>query len=189
MQITPLAVADAWRIDPQQHRDGRGWLAELWRVGPLTTATGRDFPLGQTILSSSSRNVLRGIHAVPGQAKVVTCVRGVVLDVVVDIRVGSPTFGVVDALVLDAAAGTSVQLAGGLGHAFLARTDDVLVHYTCSSEYAGTMIDIQALDPELAIPWELAAPPVRSAKDAAAPVLATALAAGILPDYRPPPAP
>lgn len=137
--------------------------------------------------SVSRRHTLRGIHGTvlpPGQAKLVACVQGAVLDAVVDLRVGSPTFGRYELTRLDVPSGVSLYLADGLGHAFLALTDEVRMNYLCSTEYVpGTMIEIDALDPAIGVPWPLTAPPVRSAKDASARTLAQAARAGGLPTY------
>jgi NDP-hexose 3,5-(Or5-) epimerase len=187
VEISEMAVLDAYRIVPSKLTDRRGSFFEAWRREQLTTAIGHAFPVAQVNYSVSARNTLRGIHGTtipPGQAKLVTCVRGAALDVVVDLRVGSPTFGQVDVTLQEADSGIGVYLADGLGHAFLALTDDTCMNYLCAAEYVpGTMIDIQALDPELGIPWDLSEPPIRSDKDAAAPTLREAQSLGILPTY------
>ena len=187
MKITQTAVLDAYRIEPEHLFDCRGSFFEAWRYAELNDRIGHEFSVAQVNYSTSARNTLRGIHGTtvpPGQAKLVTCVRGAALDVVIDLRVGSPTFGQFEITVQEAGSGLGVYLADGLGHAFLALSDDTCMNYLCSAEYVpGTMIDIQALDPEIGIPWPIAGEPVRSAKDAEAPTLAEALAAGLLPEY------
>jgi NDP-hexose 3,5-(Or5-) epimerase len=187
MKITEMTIPNAFRLAPDHLPDRRGSFYEGWRLGELVAAVGRQFPVGQVNYSVSRRNTLRGIHGItlpPGQAKLVTCVRGRVLDVVVDLRVGSPTFGVFETTVQDEESGLAVFLAEGLGHAFLALTDDVCMSYVCSSEYVhGSMIDIQALDPRLDIPWNLTEPPIMSDKDIAAPGIDEAAATGLLPSY------
>ncbi|MCX5199477.1 dTDP-4-dehydrorhamnose 3,5-epimerase family protein [Streptomyces sp. NBC_00249] len=187
MDVSELAVPRAWRITPDQHSDPRGTFFELHRHSQVIEATGRPFQVAQVNFSSSRRGTLRGIHGTltpPGQAKVVTCVRGAVLDVVVDTRIGSPTFGMYDMTRLDAESGTAVYLAEGLGHGFLALTDDASVCYLCSSEFVpGSQVDINALDPDLGIDWGLTEKPLMSDKDAAAMTLAEAAAAGLLPSY------
>jgi len=135
----------------------------------------------------SRRGVLRGVHFAdvpPGQAKYVTCVAGAILDVVVDIRVGSPTFGRWEAVRLDDENRRALYVAEGLGHAFLALSESATVVYLCSQPYAPAREHgIHPLDPELGIDWPLDGEPVLSAKDAAAPTLAEARAAGLLPGY------
>jgi len=187
VKFTELAVADAYRITPDRISDLRGSFQESLQESAVSEALGRRFPIAQINYSVSHRGVLRGIHGAqvpPGLGKIVTCVRGAVLDVVVDLRVGSPTFGQYDVTWQDASDGTSVVIPEGLGHAFLALTDDATMCYLCSAEYdPSIVIDINPLDPELRLPWGLAGAPVMSEKDASAPTLAAATAAGILPAY------
>src|SRR3981189_3410692 len=93
----------------------------------------------QANCSVSSAGVLRGVHFAqlpPSQAKYVTCLHGAGFGVVVDVRVGSPTFGKWDAVVLDDHHRRSVYLSEGLGHAFLALEDDSTVMYLCSAGLA-----------------------------------------------------
>lgn len=146
----------------------------------------------QSNYSVSRRGTLRGLHGVvmpPGQAKIVSCVRGEVLDVVVDIRPGSPAYLQHTVNRLSASNGKAVFAAEGLGHAFLALTDDACVNYLCSTVFVpGTQLDLDALDPELGLPWkersgfadgEL----LRSPKDRDAPTVAEAGRAGLLASY------
>ena len=96
MKIRPLAVEGAFEIIPAPHGDSRGLFLEWYRFDRLAEAVGHPMRLAQANLSVSARGVVRGIHYAdvpPGQAKYVTCSRGAVLDAVVDLRVGSPTFG------------------------------------------------------------------------------------------------
>jgi dTDP-4-dehydrorhamnose 3,5-epimerase len=133
--------------------------------------------------------VIRGIHYAdvpPGQAKYVTCVAGAILDVVVDVRAGSPTFGKWEAVELTAASRHAVFLSEGLGHAFMALTEDATALYLCSTPYApGREHGIDPLDPAIGIAWpdDDGLSPVLSDKDAAAPSLEEALRAGQLPRY------
>jgi dTDP-4-dehydrorhamnose 3,5-epimerase len=132
--------------------------------------------------------VLRGLHFAelpPGQAKYVTCVSGSVFDVVVDIRVGSPTFGRWDSVLLDGRDHRSVYLSEGLAHGFLALQDDSTVMYLCSAEYdPGREHTIAATDPALGIDWPVPADKlVTSERDAAAPTLAEVRASGLLPTW------
>lgn len=187
MTITEMEIPDAYRISPERHFDRRGHFFEALRAEQLSEKIGYPFVVGQVNYSSSRRNTVRGIHGTalpPGQAKLVTCVRGAVLDVVVDLRIGSPTYGRFEVTRQEADSGIAVYLADGLGHAFLALTDDACMSYLCSAEYVpGTMIEINPLDPEIGITWALTGPPIMSDKDAAAPSLAAAAAAGMLPTY------
>ena len=135
--------------------------------------------------SVSARGVLRGIHFAdvpPGQGKYVTCVRGAVLDVAVDIRVGSPTFGRWDSVLLDERDRRGIYLAEGLGHAFLSLEDGSTVVYLCSTGYnPSAEHEVHPLDPAIGIDWPTDVVPLLSPKDAAAPTLADAAALGLLP--------
>ena len=193
MTYRALSVPGAWEITPVQHGDPRGVFLEAFQGGPFAEHVGHQFDLQQVNCSVSAAGVLRGIHFAdvpPGQAKYVTCVRGAVLDVVVDVRVGSPTFGRWDTVLLDDADRRAVYLAEGLGHGFFSLEDDSTVMYLCSTGYSpGREHGVHPLDPELAIAWpatDRRGNPVEhllSAKDTAAPSLADAAAAGLLPRY------
>ncbi|MBX3099101.1 MAG: dTDP-4-dehydrorhamnose 3,5-epimerase family protein [Salinibacterium sp.] len=188
MQIRELAVSDAWEITPVPWADDRGVFLESFRHDTLEEATGRRFELRQANTSVSRRGVVRGIHYAdtpPGQAKYVSVAHGAGVDYVVDIRVGSPTFGRWDSVVLDSETRRSVFLSEGLGHAFVALTDDATLTYLVSSTYnPAAEHDLNVLDPELGLvfPPELGEP-ILSAKDRSAPSLADLLAAGALPDF------
>jgi dTDP-4-dehydrorhamnose 3,5-epimerase len=104
--------------------------------------------------------------------------------VAVDLRVGSPTFGAWEAVRLDDVSRKGLYLAEGLGHAFLALTDQATVVYLCSEPYNPTgEHGVNPLDPEIGIAWPAGIEPLLSPKDAAAPTLAQAREAGLLPDY------
>ena len=186
MDVEDLGIEGAWVFRPRRHTDERGTFLEQYTALSLAGVAGHALRVAQVNTSVSAAGVVRGVHYAdvpPGQAKYVTCTSGAVLDVVVDLRVGSPTFGVSDAVRLDDADRRSVYLSEGLGHAFLALTDDANVTYLCSEPYnPGHEHGVHPLDPELDLPW----PDVEhllSDKDAAAPTLAKARAAGLLPDY------
>jgi dTDP-4-dehydrorhamnose 3,5-epimerase len=191
MTYRELGVPGAWEITPRQHGDPRGVFLEYFQGAPFREATGHAFHLEQANCSVSAAGVLRGIHfsdVPPGQAKYVTCARGAVLDVVVDLRTGSPTFGQWDSVLLDDVDRRAVYLGEGLGHAFMSLEDDSTVLYLCSTGYAPTREHgIHPLDPQVAIAWPTTArdgsplTPVLSDKDRAAPSLAEAEASGLLP--------
>ncbi len=187
MKIRPLTIEGAWEITTTQHGDPRGLFMEWYRFDHLAEAVGHPLNLAQANLSVSAAGVVRGIHFAdvpPGQAKFVTCVRGAVLDVVVDLRVGSPTFGRWEGVRLDDTDRAAVYLSEGLGHGFCALSDDATLAYLCSTTYNPTgEHGIHPLDPDLAIDWPADAPQL-SAKDEQAPTLAEALASGLLPRYQ-----
>lgn len=159
---------------------------ESFKASVFEEAVGHIFDLQQMNISVSRIGTVRGVHFAevpPGQAKYVQCFSGRILDIVVDIRVGSPTFGQYDAIELDDQSRTGLYIAEGLGHAFCALTESVTVGYLCSEPYAPTREHgIHPLDPELALPWP-AGSGLLSPKDAAAPTLAQALETGLLPTY------
>ncbi|WP_036970208.1 dTDP-4-dehydrorhamnose 3,5-epimerase family protein [Promicromonospora kroppenstedtii] len=194
MEYRELAVPGAFEITPKQHGDPRGLFLEAFKAGPFADAVGHSFDLQQANCSVSAAGVLRGIHFAdvpPSQAKYVMCVSGAVLDVVVDIRVGSPTFGTWDAVLLDDVDRRAIYLSEGLGHAFMSLEDSSTVLYLCSAGYApGREHGIHPLDPALGIEWPTTARdgsplmPLLSDKDEAAPTLAEAQAQGLLPTQR-----
>lgn len=194
MDITELNIPGAFVVSTKTFGDDRGGFLEYFKAASFEAATGRRFDLQQANWSFSKTGVLRGIHAAqvpPSQAKYVVCVRGAIVDVIVDIRVGSPTFGQHQMVELDDQQRNAVFLSEGLGHGFMALTDDTAVTYLCSAGYNPEReFGIHPLDPQLGIQWpstDLAGLPVTallSAKDEAAVSFADAQAAGMLPSYQ-----
>jgi len=180
-----LKIPGAWEITPALHADGRGLFFEWFTDPAFTAMTGHHFDMAQANCSVSAAGVLRGVHfseLPPSQAKYVTCVRGAVYDVVLDIRVGSPTFGQWDAVLLDDRERRSVYLSEGLGHAFLALEHDSTVMYLCSAGYAPQR-EHTILATSLGIDWPEDHPLNLSERDAAAPTLDEVQAAGLLPSW------
>lgn len=186
MDVDELAIPGAWVFTPRQHPDDRGVFLEWYKADVVRKAVGHALDLVQANHSVSRRGVVRGIHYAdvpPGQAKYVYCPRGAVLDFVIDIRVGSPTFGRIDSVRLDEVDRRAVYLSEGLGHAFVSLADDSVVTYLCSTGYdPDREHGITPGDPELAIDWTVAEP-LLSPKDTEAPTLAQARESGALPDY------
>ncbi len=187
MEITPLSIEGAWVITPRQFPDSRGVFLESFRGDRLAEHVGHRPDIVQTNVSSSARGTVRGVHYAdvpPSQAKYVTVLRGSLIDYVVDIRVGSPTFGSWQAVRLDTTDRRAVYLSEGLGHAFCALEDDTTALYLCSATYAPEREHgINPLDPSLGLELPDDVQPLLSAKDEAAPSLAEAEAAGLLPTY------
>ena len=187
MQVDELKVPGAWSFTPRQFPDPRGVFLEWFKAAALEQVLGHRLQVAQANHSVSARGTMRGIHFAdvpPSQAKYVYCTRGAVLDVVVDIRAGSPTFGVSDSVLLDDQDRRGIYLSEGLGHAFLALTDDANVTYLCSTPYApGREHGVSPLDPALDLPWPDDVEPLLSDKDAAAPTLEQARESGLLPDW------
>jgi dTDP-4-dehydrorhamnose 3,5-epimerase len=186
VKTRPLSIAGAWEFAPTLHEDRRGGFLEMYKADLLEEVVGHRLSLQQANCSVSRRGVVRGIHwadVPPGQAKYITCLRGLIVDVVVDLRLGSATFGQWDSVVLDDVSRRSVYLAEGLGHAFMALADDTVVTYLCSEPYRpGQDRTVNPLDPDLAIDWPREATPLLSDKDQEAPALAAAQDLGLLPD-------
>jgi dTDP-4-dehydrorhamnose 3,5-epimerase len=182
-----LDIEGAWVFEPKVYGDERGSFHEWFKAPVFGESLGHRFDLAQANCSVSRRGTLRGLHYAdvpPGQAKYVKCVRGAVLDVIVDIRLGSPTYKKWEIVRLDDTNHHSVYLAEGLGHGFMALTDDATVVYLCSQGYAPEREHgINPLDPDLAITWPDGLEPVLSGKDAIAPSLAQAEAEGLLPSW------
>ena len=188
MGFTPLKIEGSWVFTPQKFHDGRGSFHEVFKLPGLTEILGFGFEVKQVNQSVSKAGVIRGIHwadVPPGQAKYVFCPKGSIWDVVVDIRVGSPTFGQFDGEVISAENGKSVLIKEGLGHVFLSLEEDTVVNYLCSEPYSpATEHGINPLDSNIGIPFATMLPGREFRvipKDSSAPSLAEALASGSLP--------
>ena len=189
MDISPLSIKGAFFISNSKHEDSRGEFVEWFRSDTIEDQTGLVFRTMQANLSVSAAGSLRGIHYAdvpPGQAKYITCVSGAILDYIVDIRAGSPTFGQWEAVSLTAENRNAVLIDVGLGHAFVALEPDTTVsylvtdHFKPESEHA-----INPLDAELGLEFPL---PQRdllvSSKDQVAPGFREALGSGSLPKWK-----
>lgn len=188
MQIRPLSIAGAVEVTPRQFPDDRGVFLEWYRFDALAEVVGHPLDLRQANTSVSHRGVVRGIHYAdvpPSQAKYVTVAHGAVIDYVVDIRVGSPTFGQWEAVTLDTVDRRALYIAEGLGHCFVALADDTVVSYLVSEQFAPEREHgITPLDPTVGLelpfgPDEL----MLSSKDLEAPTLEQARTAGLLPTW------
>ncbi|PWB96045.1 dTDP-4-dehydrorhamnose 3,5-epimerase family protein [Salinibacterium hongtaonis] len=189
MQIRELKIPNSYEITPRQFGDDRGVFLEWYRFDRLEEVLGHSLDLRQANTSVSRKGVVRGIHFadIPrGQAKYVTAMHGAVLDFIVDIRVGSPTFGQWDSVLLDDTDRKAVYLAEGLGHAFVALTDGAVVSYLVSDTYNAERehgIDPRDADIGLVFPAD-AGTPLLSEKDTDAPSLAEAAELGLLPVWQ-----
>src|SRR5215469_10688533 len=182
-----LGIEGAWVYTPRVFPDNRGLFNEWYRTGEFAADLGYPFDLRQVNCSVSNQGVVRGIHFTevpPGQAKYVFCPSGALVDVIVDLRVGSPTFLRWEAVRLDDTDRRAVFLEHGLGHAIMALSPDATAVYLCTSSYAPAADrELNPFDPELAISWPGDGERIVSAKDRDAPSLAELRAAGLLPDY------
>jgi dTDP-4-dehydrorhamnose 3,5-epimerase len=187
MDIRALKIDGAFEITPRQFPDGRGVFLESFRGDRLAGAIGHRLDIIQTNVSVSSAGAVRGVHYAdvpPSQAKYVTTLAGSFIDYVIDIRVGSPTFGAWDSVLLDTVDRRAIYLSEGLGHAICALEDDSTVMYLCSATYDPAREHaINPLDPEIGLDLPHGITPILSAKDAAAPTLSQATERGLLPLY------
>jgi len=188
VQIRELKIPDSYEITPKQFGDDRGVFLEWYRFDRLEEATGRSIDLRQSNTSVSKRGTVRGIHFAdipPSQAKYVTATHGAVLDFVIDIRTGSPTFGEWDSVLLDDADRRAIFLSEGLGHCFVALTEGATVSYLVTDVYAPTREHgISPVDPAIGLAFpEAAGDLLLSPKDTEAPTLAEASVQGLLPTW------
>ncbi|GAA1055637.1 DTDP-4-dehydrorhamnose 3,5-epimerase RmlC [Agromyces luteolus] len=188
MQIRELKIPDSYEITPKQFGDDRGVFLEWYRFDRLEEAIGHPLSLAQANTSVSKRGVVRGIHFAdipPSQAKYVTATRGAVLDFVIDIRVGSPTFGQWDSVLLDEHDRRAIYIAEGLGHCFVALSDDATVSYLVTAPFnAPREHGVNPLDREIGLDFTLdSSDLLLSPKDTDAPSLAEAAASGLLPTW------
>lgn len=187
MDIQPLKIEGAFVITPRQFPDGRGVFMEGFRGDKLAQFIGHKMDVVQTNISVSSKGTLRGIHFAdvpPSQAKYITALSGSLIDFIVDIRVGSPTFGQWESVLLDTKDRKAVYLAEGLGHAFVALEDDTTATYLCSAPYTPEREHgIHPLDKTIGLTIPEGLSPNLSTKDEAAPTLEEAQTSGLLPKY------
>ncbi len=189
MSFAPLQIDGSWVFTPTKYEDERGSFHEVFKLSHLT-GLDRSFEVKQVNQSVSSAGTIRGIHwadVPPGQAKYVFCSSGSIWDVVVDIRVGSPTFGMWDAAELSSKNGKAMLIEEGLGHVFLSQENDTVVNYLCSEPFSpSTEHGINPFDEELSIPYSTfwnESKFLVSPKDEVSPSLSEAKRLGLLPKF------
>lgn len=188
-----MRIQGAWIHTPIKHFDTRGYFHESFKLSKISALIGSDFVVKQSNVSISMAGVVRGIHwadVPPGQAKFISCFNGKVWDFVVDLRVGSPTFGQWDGCELSAENSRSVLIESGLGHGFVALENNSLVSYLCSEEYSTeSEKTLNPFDEELAIPFEKLELPISSLilshRDSEARDLMSLKSSGLLPLFGP----
>ncbi|KQX56324.1 MULTISPECIES: dTDP-4-dehydrorhamnose 3,5-epimerase [unclassified Streptomyces] len=189
MQSRQLAVEGAFEFRPKIFTDERGLFVSPFQETAAREALGHPlFPVAQTNHSVSRRGTIRGAHYTltpPGIAKYVYCARGSALDIVIDVRVGSPTYGRSETVLLDQEDFRAVYFPVGVAHAFVALEDRTVMSYMLSGEYAPqNELALSVFDPVLGLSLPTDVEPVMSERDLAAPTLETAEKSGTLPDYR-----
>lgn len=175
MSVTSLTIPGAWVYTPKKFEDERGFFFEWFQDNTFSENSGNSFNLAQANCSISKAGTLRGIHFAdvpPGQRKYVTCFSGRAIDVLVDLRVGSPMFGKWEFVELDLESRKVVSIPNGVGHGFIALEDETTIVYLCDQRYnPNSEREINPLDPDLGIDWPTNIEKLLSAKDLAAPNL------------------
>lgn len=172
MKSLPTKLDGLVLLEPQVHGDARGFMVETYR-SDTWAELGVDADFVQHNHSRSGKGTLRGIHfqTDPGQAKLVRCPRGAILDVAVDLRRGSPTFGQWEGHVLDDEAHRQLYVPVGFGHGFAVLSDEADVTYLLSSTYdPATESGIAWDDPDVGVEWGVD-DPLLSERDKEAPRL------------------
>ena len=176
MKITETTLPDLLLLEPRRFGDARGFFSESWNRQTLAEH-GIEIDFVQDNHSvSAAVDTVRGLHyqSPPhAQAKLVRCGRGRFLDVAVDVRKGSPTFGRWYGRELSAENGLQLLIPEGFLHGFATRAPDTEIVYKCSDYYAPDCDGaVRYDDPEIGIDWALSGTPILSDKDAGAPALA-----------------
>ncbi len=172
MQKLPIKLEGPVLLAPVVYGDERGFFLEFYRRS-LFEELGIGEQLVQDNHSRSRRGIVRGMHFQPGQAKLVRCVRGAILDVIVDIRRGSPQFGAWEGFLLDDVEHRQLYIPDGFAHGFCVLSELADVTYKTSAYYdpgleAGFAFD----DPAVAIQWPEDRDLIASDRDRRAPTLA-----------------
>jgi dTDP-4-dehydrorhamnose 3,5-epimerase len=174
VNVKELSIPGLYLLESPVWGDNRGFFREWFKAGDFDEA-GVSFQARQANLSMSKKNVVRGLHyslADEGQAKVVTCAYGELDDIIVDVRVGSPTFGEVEIVHLSGDADRSVLLPKGVAHGFCVTSDLAALTYLLSSPFnAAAELEINPFDGVLHVAWTVTGDPIVSEKDRAAPSL------------------
>lgn len=160
MKVFPTDLDGVLVIEPQVHRDDRGFFAETFHA-PRYASAGVDATFIQDNHSRSTKGTLRGLHAQlqRPQAKLLRVLRGAIFDVVVDVRVGSPTFKRWISVELSDENFRQIFVPVGFAHGFCVLSDVAEVEYKCSDVYqAGDELGLAWNDPEVGVAWPIAEP-------------------------------
>jgi dTDP-4-dehydrorhamnose 3,5-epimerase len=186
VKLTGLSIRGAYVLESPVWSDDRGYFREWFKRSDFDES-GINFPIQQANLSMSKRGVVRGLHysiAPEGQAKLVTCAYGELDDVIVDVRVSSPTYGLVEVIHLSADEERSVFVPAGAAHGFCVTSELGALSYLLSSPFNPEMeFEINPFDAVLNVPWPLSGEAIVSQKDAEAPTMMQRLWASQLPRY------
>jgi dTDP-4-dehydrorhamnose 3,5-epimerase len=184
MKVEPTSIPGCYVIESTIYQDNRGQFREWFNSDLFETLVGRKFTFSQANVSRSNKGAIRGIHyslGKNGQSKLITCTAGSIWDVVVDLRINSPTFGKWISIELNYQDGKALFVPEGLGHGFQAISHDATVTYLLSTSYDPNVeSEINPYDPDLEIKWPLK-DAILSTKDHSAPSLRSQRKNGLLP--------
>ena len=187
MSLQELSIVGAYVVTHRVFPDERGLFREWFKASDIESRVGKNFETLQANISSSKNGALRGIHfslAPGGQGKLITCATGSIWDVVVDIRVNSPTFKKWIATPLNSESGESLYVSDGLGHGFVSMSENSTIVYLLTGPYSKEdEYEVNPFDPELGIKWPIENP-ILSTKDSQAPSLLTLQAKDKLPLFK-----
>ncbi len=189
MSLQELSIHGAYLSKHKVFPDERGLFREWFKAEEICSID-KNFSVQQGNYSKSKKSVIRGIHysiAPQGQSKVVTCVSGSITDILVDLRVGSPTYLKVEQIQLAEDSGVVVYIPTGVGHGFIVKSEFASVAYLTSSTYAPDYEKaICPTDPALGISWPLlpGESGIISQADTSAPTLGQAASSSDLPIYQ-----
>ena len=189
MKVEKLAVQGAFVFTPEVFSDHRGLFVSPFQRLSFTAANGGPIlPVAQTNHSMPRRGVVRGVHYTstpPGVAKYVYCAVGEAIDIIVDVRVGSPTFGTWDAVQMNSQEFRAMYFPVGVGHAFVSLADGTVMSYMLTGSYVPEHERVvSAFDPALGLPIPTDLETIISDRDRVGPSLAETAEAGLLPDYQ-----
>ena len=188
MTLQELSIEGAYLATHRVFPDERGLFREWFKAEEISSID-NSFSVHQANYSKSKQWVIRGIHyslAPEGQSKVVTCASGAVIDVLVDLRLNSPSYLKVEYIELSEDSGNVVYIPSGVGHGFFVESESASVVYLTSSGYSPEFEKaICPTDPALGIKWPLpiSALGIISKADTEAPTLSQAVEEGILPNF------
>lgn len=184
-----INVLGVRNLDLVEHFDSRGSFTEVISKRLLSNHQLGFFEFAQLNFSVSQKNTFRGIHfskSAGPQHKLVMCLEGSISDFIVDIRVGSPTYGKVDRFELSSKVRRIIFIPSGCGHGFLAKEDKSIVLYAQTSEYSPSEeFELSALDKSLNLNIEDIDRLILSEKDRAAAKLESLKSDGKLPTFNP----
>ena len=156
MKVQPLEIDGSFLIEHQVFPDERGYFRE-WFKSIEIAETGSVFDVAQANLSFSRKDVIRGMHyslSPFGQSKLITCISGKILDVLVDLRTNSPTFMKQKQIELSGETGCCIKIPSGVAHGFLSQTENSVVSYLLTTAYdPETEKSLNPFDSTLQIDW------------------------------------